>query len=289
MGSPLRLNEIPDLADARMVLSFSGWMDGGEISTGVFEYLSKALKCRRLGDIEPQRFQVYGVPGPLEIAALFRPTALIEDGRLRVFEEPASVFHVCEQERLVLFSGREPHLHWREFATYILDVARVCHVTAIYFVGSIAGLIPHTRHPRFFGYVSNDALIPVLHRHGLEPTNYAGPASFVTYLTGICADEGIDMVNLLVEVPAYIQGRNHKCLEEATRKLATVLGLGLRLDDLRALTLEFERRISTIVQERPEFAEVLRKMEHDFDRQAVSSQREELREWFDKQDIRFDL
>ena len=39
------------------------------------------------------------------------------------------------------------------------------------------------------------------------------------------------MAALVAEIPAYVQGRNPKCIEAVTRRLAGILGLQVRLDE----------------------------------------------------------
>ena len=39
----LRIHDSPNLREPRLVLGFSGWMDGGEVSTGTVGYLARTL------------------------------------------------------------------------------------------------------------------------------------------------------------------------------------------------------------------------------------------------------
>lgn len=288
MTLPLTIHREPTFSEARLVLGFSGWMDGGDVSTGTVEYLVSRYQMAEMAVIHPQHFFVYNVPGPMEIAALFRPHARIEDGLVTTFDEPANTFYACPEHNLILFQGREPNLRWKTFADCIFHIAATFGVTRIFFVGSVAGVAPHTRLPRFFSSVSDASLKPLLQQHDLEPSNYAGPASFITYLTARCPEYGIEMLSLITEIPAYVQGHNVKCIEAAVQKLGQLLDLSIRTDDLHFMSAEFEKQLNKIIRKRPELAELIDKLESDYDRQVVDSHMADLKAWFEKQDIRLD-
>lgn len=284
----VRIRKRPKLKDARMVLGFSGWMDGGEVSIGTIEYLVSKLGARKLADIDPQEFYIYSFPGSMEISSLFRPHAKIEDGLITGYQGPTNTFFCRPEHNLVLFEGKEPHFHWKEYAECILSVASELNVAMMLFVGSVAGIVPHTKGPRIFCSVSDVDLMPFVEEYDLTPSNYEGPASFVTYLTRLSTERGLQMASLVAEIPAYVQGRNFKCIEAAARKLAAILDLPLDLEDLRAMSAEFVRRMNEAVQERPELAELIRKMEQDYDKEVQDVEMADLRAWFEKQDIRLD-
>src|SRR3954470_20177743 len=109
----LRVRDCPALDDATLVLAFSGWMDGGDVSTGTVRRLVDLLGARPVADIDPEPFYLYNFPGSMDLAALLRPHVHIEDGRVVGFDMPANTFYCHAPANLVLFVGREPNLHWR--------------------------------------------------------------------------------------------------------------------------------------------------------------------------------
>jgi len=70
----LRIYKRPRLSDARMLLGFTGWMDGGEVSTGTVKCLIDRLQAQRFAEIEPEGFYIYSFPGSMEMTALFKKT-----------------------------------------------------------------------------------------------------------------------------------------------------------------------------------------------------------------------
>ena len=111
----LRVGDCPALDNATLVLAFTGWMDGGNVSTGTVERLVDLLGARPIAQIDPEPFYIYNFPGPMEVAALFRPYVEIEDGVLKSIAMPSSTFYCHEPARLVLFVGKEPNLNWRAY------------------------------------------------------------------------------------------------------------------------------------------------------------------------------
>ena len=89
-------------------------------------------------------------------------------------------------------------------------------------------------------------------------------------------------------IPAYVQGRNPKCIEAVTRRLVGILGQQIELDDLRAIGDEFEKKLNDIVQEQPELANNIRKLEEDYDNEIFDSEMGDLKTWLQQQGIRLD-
>lgn len=69
----LKIDRIPTLHGGTLVLAFSGWMDGGDVSTGTVERLVNLLEARLFAEIDPEPFYIYNFPGPMEVAHVFSP------------------------------------------------------------------------------------------------------------------------------------------------------------------------------------------------------------------------
>ena len=267
--SILKVSHQPSLSEATLVLAFSGWMDGGDVSTGTVRRLVELTNAERLAEIDPEPFYIYNLPGPMELAALFRPHVEIQDGMIVSHEMPASVFYCHEPANLVLFIGKEPNMRWREFGKCILDLACQVGVRRILFVGSYGGSVPHTREPRMHVTCSEDRLLPQMQKYGVDPANYEGPGSFVSYLMTQTPAANLEMVSLVAEIPAYLHGANPASLEAVTRRLAKILKLPLELDSLRAESTRWELDVSNQVEKDDELAAHIRKLEAAYDDQLL--------------------
>jgi proteasome assembly chaperone (PAC2) family protein len=284
----LTVEDSPKLRDGTMILAFSGWMDGGNVSTGTVEWLGKALDARRIAHIEPEGFYIYNFPGSMDISALFRPNACIKGGLITAYEPPENVFYCVEESELMLFRGKEPNYNWGDFADCVFAFASQAGVSNLYFVGSFGGTVPHTREPRLWSTVSDARLKPGLEHFGVRFTDYDGPASFATHLLAHAAERGQRMTSVAAEIPAYVEGANFKSIEAVVRKLVAILGLHVNLDDLRSLSTAWEERLSQVLTEKPDLAAHIRKLEEDYDNDVFDTQMGDLKDWLQQRGVRLD-
>jgi proteasome assembly chaperone (PAC2) family protein len=264
-GDPLRIDHCPALEGATLVLAFAGWMDGGDVSTGTVRRLVDLLGAERIAEIDPEPFYLFNFPGPMEVAALFRPAIKIEDGVVASLAMPENIFYCHEPAKLVLFLGKEPNLRWRAFGDCVIEMARKVGVRRMLFVGSFGGTVPHTREPRLHVSCSEAKLLPEMERYGLRRTGYEGPGSFASYLLTRAPSAGLEMASLVAEIPGYLQGRNPVSIEAVTRRLAKILRLPLDLGALRAESTEWELRVSQVVEKDDDLAKTVRQLEETYD------------------------
>ncbi len=288
LSDKLSISEKPNLRNPRLLIGLSGWMDGGEVSTGTVECLIDKVGAKQFAEIDPKGFYLCSFPGSMEITALFRPHTKITDGLIESFEKPANTFFSSEGNDLILFRGKEPNLNWDEFGECVFSLCAEFGVKMIYFIGSVAGLVPHTREPRLLCSVSHPQLKETFQHYGVKFANYEGPASIVTYLTACSREHDIEMVSLVATIPAYVQGSNPKCIEAVTRRLAGMLELDVELGDLTTISDEFEKKLGDVVQEQPELESNIHKLEEDYDSEIFNNEMGELREWLEQQGIRVD-
>jgi proteasome assembly chaperone (PAC2) family protein len=264
-----RFHQRPALHETTLVLAFDGWMDGGSVSTGTVQRLVDLLEARPLAEIEPDTFYLYNFPGPMELAALFRPNVEIEDGLIKTIEMPSAQFFVHEAANLVLFLGKEPNLRWPTFADCMLEVLGAVGVRRILFVGSFGGSVPHTREPRLHVTCSHADMLPEMEPYAVRRSAYEGPGSFSSYLMTRVQEVGVRMATLATEIPGYLQGPNPVCIEAVTRRLAKILRLPLDLAPLRTASTEWELAVTAAIEKDDEMAEKVREMEEAYDNELL--------------------
>ncbi len=283
MGS-LVMHGRPNLEAPRMIIGFSGWMDGGDVSTGTIEYLKNKLKANKFAEIDPGEFYIFNLPGGMEQVAQFRPYTKIKDGLLIDFEYPRNEFFADQKSRVILFSGKEPNLRWDEYANCIFQLAEEFDVRKIYFVGSFAGATPHTREPRITCSVFAEEQKVNLKEQDVRFTNYEGPASIATLLNKFSKEKGIEMANLVAEIPAYIQVRNPRAIEAVIKRLVRILDLDIDLNDLHRTSLEFENNIDKALVKQPVLTEQIKKLEDNYDSETFGTD-EDFEKWLKQQGI----
>ena len=259
------------MEDPTLVLAFTGWMDGGDVSTGTVRRLVEMTGARAIAEIDPEPFFIFNFPGSMEVAALFRPHVEIDNGLVRTIDMPTSTFYCYQPGNLVLFVGKEPNMRWRLFGECIFRLAREVGVRRILFVGSYGGSVPHTREPRLYVTCSDARLLPEMERFGVRRINYEGPGSFTSYLMTQAPSAALDMSSLVAEIPSYLEGRNPSSIAAVTRHLAKILELRLELDSLRAASTHWELQVSSAVEQDQELSEQVRKLEQAYDEELLNS------------------
>jgi proteasome assembly chaperone (PAC2) family protein len=271
----LKIRRLPELQGATMVLALSGWMDGGDVSTGTVERLIDLLDAQPIAQIDPEPFYIYNFPGSMEIAAMFRPHIEIKDGMMQSIDMPTNTFYCNEDARLVLFIGKEPNLRWQTFGECLFDVACKAGVERILFVGSFGGSVPHTRQPRLFVTCSDASLLSMMEKYAVRRSAYEGPGSFTSYLMMQAESVNLQMANLVAEIPGYLQGTNPMSIEAVTRRLAKILKLPLDLDSLRDASTQWELHVSSVVEQDEELAQQVHRLEEAYDNELLEDVGEE--------------
>lgn len=274
----------PLLQNPSLVVGFTGWMDGGSVSVGTVVYLRDKLKAQMLAQIEPYGFYIFNMPGDMEEVAQFRPYTQIRDGMVVEFRYPQNHFFCADNHNLVLFFGKEPNIRWREYVDNLFLLVREFGIRQIFFVGSVSGLTPHTREPRVYCSVSEESLKERLAPYGVRYSNYEGPASITTLLAVVARARGIPMVNIVVEIPMYVQATNPKGIRAALRVLLPLLEISLPTEDLDTLCDEFEKNVDKLLQDRPDLAGQIRKLEENYDQEILGDE-ESFREWLRRHGI----
>jgi len=278
-------SDTPALHDACMVLAFSGWMDGGGVSTGTVGYLTDACAATKAGSLPTDDFYILSFPASMEVSALVRPATRVADGRVQYVEMPDNTIRCSAPDNLVLFEGKEPHLRWEAFASCLFTAVDRLNVRLLVFVGSVSGAIPHTRPPRVFASGTSDRLLDELQRAGAELSDYEGPASFVTYLMTQAERKGLEMCSLVAEIPAYVQGDYPVAIESLLRLITGLHPIGVDLDLAARASSSFRKRLDELVRKRADLRELVSKLEAEYDRETHASRMDDLREWFEKQNL----
>lgn len=264
------LNDVR-IEGSTMLLALGGWMDGGFVSTGTVRQFMRNRKLVELARIEHGNFYIDTFPGSMELATLLRPYVRYENGLIESLEMHENQILADPEHKLVFFVGKEPNLNWQKFADCIFDLCKRAGVKRIVFVGSFGGSVPHTREPRMFASVSHRHMLPLLKQYGLRVTDYEGPASFATYLLSRVPANDLEMLNISVEIPSYLEGTNPISIEAVARRLSTALNLPIDIDELRKASSEWEAQVTDAVDKDKKLAKNIRKLEEQYDSELVET------------------
>lgn len=279
----------PKLKNPSLVLGLAGWMDGGFVSTGTISYLRRKLKAKKFAEISDQGFYILNFPGPMEFVGLFRPHTKIVDGLVEEIEVLRNDFYYVDDLNLILFSGREPNLNWEKYSDCIFEVIDTFGVKRIYFVGSVAGPVPHTREPKVYASVSTESLKEELHDYGIKFTRYQGPASFITLFIVKADERGIEMISFVVEIPFYITSQNPRAIESVIKRLMKALEIKIDLADLKRKERRMEKMLEEVIERDPEYAglaQQIKKLEKLYDEERFK-EIEAIRKLFEEKGFKF--
>jgi proteasome assembly chaperone (PAC2) family protein len=265
------LNDPPRMKDATLLLALTGWMDGGDVSTGTVKRLMEDRDVVHIARLESQGFYIDNFPGSMEVTALFRPHVRYDGGLVEDFQMTSNDFYADPASNTAFFVGKEPNLNWPGFADAIYEMIGHLGVKRIIFMGSFGGAVPHTREPRLYGSVSERRLLPLLKQHGLRPTEYEGPASFATYLLTRSPGHRVEMLSIAAEIPGYLQGENPLSIAAVTRRLGAILNLPVNLAALREASTQWELEVTEAVEKDEKLTETVRQLEEQYDNDLISA------------------
>jgi proteasome assembly chaperone (PAC2) family protein len=282
------IHERPKIKAPRLVLGFSGWMNGGEVSTGTVQYLCNKIDVSLLAELDSEDFYIQNFPGTMEVTSIFRPYARIENGLVTEYIAPTNEFYYCEEHNLILFLGKEPNIKWFEYSEAIFQIVEKFDVSMIYFLGSVGGAVPHTRQPRILASISDSKLQSSIKQLGIHLSDYEGPVGISTYLTQEAADREVPMIVLVAEIPPYVHGKNPRCIETMVKLICGLLLIHLDHDELRAMGDDLEKKLDKALSKHPELEERIRELEDSYDKEIFDDRLGDMKQWLAERGIRLD-
>ena len=247
----------PRLRGPVLLAAFDGWNDAGEAATTALDAIGEALAAETFATIDPEEFYDFQAT---------RPTVRLVDGQRRV-EWPAIELRAARlptaDHDLIVVRGHEPNLRWRTFASEIIQVASSLGVEMLVTVGALLADVPHTRPVRV---VSSAGDRDLAERLGLNVSRYEGPTGILGVLGELASGEGIPSIGLWAALPHYLNLAPNPwgamaLIEELRRLLPMAVDTGPLADQTGA----FDAAVADMVDENPELAGYIERLEADAD------------------------
>jgi len=247
----------PRLRGPVLLVAFDGWNDAGEAATTALDAIGDALAAETFATIDPEEFYDFQAT---------RPTVRLVDGYRRV-EWPAIELRAARlpaaDHDLIVVRGHEPNLRWRTFASEIIQVASSLDVEMLITVGALLADVPHTRPVQV---VSSAGDRDLAERLGLSVSRYEGPTGILGVLGDLATSEGIPTVGLWAALPHYLNLAPNPwgamaLIEELRRLLPMAVDTGPLADQTEA----FDAAVADLVEENPELAGYIERLEADSD------------------------
>ncbi|MCO5194263.1 MAG: PAC2 family protein [Anaerolineae bacterium] len=244
MSAAVNIWEMPQSAEITMLAGWRQWADAGSISSGLPQYLIDHLDARKIGDIRPNGFYLFQIPGTHD---LVRPEIKLEDGYPVRYEVRRNDLYYAgdEQRGLVIFLGDEPHLDVERYAAALLDAAAQLGVRRIISFGGVYGELPYDKERAVSCIYSQRELQDELRAYAVTFSDYHGGSSIGSTLCSFARDRDVEYVGLYSFVPTYdfsqlgdIQSairleNDFMAWYGVMRRVNRMLDLNLDLDDLR--------------------------------------------------------
>jgi proteasome assembly chaperone (PAC2) family protein len=164
---------------------------------------------------------------------------------------------------LIVVRGHEPHLRWRTFAREIVEVATTFGAEMVVTVGALLADVPHTRPVQV---VSSAGDRNLAERLGLSVSRYEGPTGILGVLGEVATADGIPAVGLWAALPHYLNlAPNPWGAMALIREVGRLLPMAVDTSTIAGQTDAFDAAVAELVEENPELAGYIERLEADAD------------------------
>ena len=261
----MEIHQIPLLRNPVMIIAFSGWNDAAEGASGAIEHLLSIWKEKDdevvpqlIADVDPEEFYDFQVN---------RPQVTIDESSIRSITWPTTqIFGLAipSMERdLVIVTGVEPSMRWKNFSHELLDLADDLEVSLVITLGSLLADTPHTRPITVKG---TGAHPNIAERLGVAVSKYEGPTGILGIIQDGCMRRGIDAISLWAAVPHYASGSpSPKASLALINSIEDFLDISIPLGTLSEDSDEWEKSVDELAAEDSDVAEYVKALEESKD------------------------
>jgi hypothetical protein len=245
------------LKDPVVIVAFGGWNDAGTSASSAVEHLADTYGARLAFAIDPDEFYDFQVN---------RPQVAVTDDDERVITWPTTEIKVAQLpggRDLILISGLEPNLRWRQFSALIMSALRSAGADRVFMLGALLADTPHTR-PIPVSISTSDRELS--EKYSLAQSGYEGPTGIVGVLGDALIRSGMKVLTLWAAIPHYV---SHPPCPKATlallSQLEELLDSPLDLGELPELSRAWERGVDELASEDADVAEYVTSLEQQQD------------------------
>ncbi len=261
----MEIHQIPLLRNPVMILAFSGWNDAAEAASGAVEHLLSGWRDKSdevvpelIADVDSEDFYDFQVN---------RPQVSIDDSEIRSITWPTTqVFGLAipsMQRDLVIVTGVEPSMRWKNFTADLLDLADDLEVSLVMTLGSLLADTPHSRPITVTGTGAHPSIAS---RLGVSVSKYEGPTGILGIIQDGCMRRDIDAISLWAAVPHYAASSpSPKATLALINTIEEFLDISIPMSDLPERSDAWEKEVDEIAAEDSEVAEYVKALEESKD------------------------
>ena len=261
----MEIHQIPLLRNPVMIVAFSGWNDAAEAASGAVEHLLSGWRDKSdevvpelIADVDSEDFYDFQVN---------RPQVSIDDSEIRSITWPTTqVFGLAipsMQRDLVIVTGVEPSMRWKNFSADLLDLADDLEVSLVMTLGSLLADTPHSRPITVTGTGAHPSIAS---RLGVSVSKYEGPTGILGIIQDGCMRRGIDAISLWAAVPHYAASSpSPKATLALINTIEEFLDISIPMSDLPERSDAWEKEVDELAAEDSEVAEYVKALEESKD------------------------
>jgi proteasome assembly chaperone (PAC2) family protein len=261
----MEIHQIPLLRNPVMIVAFSGWNDAAEAASGAVEHLLSGWRDKSdevvpelIADVDSEDFYDFQVN---------RPQVSIDDSEIRSITWPTTqVFGLAipsMQRDLVIVTGVEPSMRWKNFTADLLDLADDLEVSLVMTLGSLLADAPHSRPISVTGTGAHPSIAS---RLGVSVSRYEGPTGILGIIQDGCMRRGIDAISLWAAVPHYAASSpSPKATLALINTIEEFLEISIPMSDLPERSDAWEKEVDELAAEDSEVAEYVKALEESKD------------------------
>lgn len=249
----------PTQSNPVMVVALEGLFDAADAATTAVRLMKESANgVEPLARIDPEEFFNFQDR---------RPEVRLDDNGRRVIDWPNTEVHAVERygakHPLVVVDGVEPHLRWRTFADYLVEVATECRAGLVVTLGAMVGLAPHTRP---LGVVGSSTNAELARMFGLGRPTYEGPTGLVGALHDALDRAQIPVISLRVSVPHYVPGPpNPEATRSLLKRFELITGIITDHAELDEAAAAWRERVDTAVAGDDDLKDYVAQLERQID------------------------
>jgi len=279
MDDLVKIWEKPSADKIYMIAGWHQWADAGSISSGLPEYLINRTNARKIGEIKPDGFYLFQIPGTHHF---LRPEIKLDEGYRQELSSPTNELFYSEKDGLIIFLGTEPHLNADRYADAFLNAVQELNVKRVAAVGGVYGAMPYELERDVSCVYSLRQMKAELEKYAVRFSNYEGGTTIGTYLVDKAEYKDVEFCVFYAFVPAYdfaelssvVQGvrveNDFKAWYELMQRFNHMFDLRIDLSDLERkseeLILSMEAKIEELNRKLPQLdiREYLEQLNSDF-------------------------
>ena len=244
------IDRLEDLVRPVLIVAFEGWVNAGSAGTATADHL--AADGTVVARFDADELIDYRAN---------RPTVDIMEGVITDVAWPEITIRrtTIDGRDLLVLSGPEPDRLWQRLSSEVGDLVEDLEITQQITLGGIPWAAPHTRPTALIMTASSADLIDpeIGHAEGLIRV----PGSIGNIVAHYLMSREVPVVGFYARVPHYVAGTYYPAVVALADRVANHLEVSVVMGSLVDEAAEQRNRLDDLLEEQPQAAAIVRRLE----------------------------